>query len=104
MTKSKKNCINKDHLKVTDSASKTRKFVECNYLLHYSGTRNEPYSVESFPDEKGKKRIRAVENTSDDDDNNNDDDDGNESPNERGKKRIRVVKYSSDDNNKSPLK
>ncbi|CAB4439268.1 unnamed protein product [Rhizophagus irregularis] len=105
MTKSKKNRINKDRTKVTDSAPKTRKFVECNCLLHcgggklvdprtfrrhqeevnrlqtiasgsqsssqLKGTRNELYSVESSPDEKGKKelerRIRAVEYSSDDD-------------------------------------
>ncbi|CAG8573404.1 22294_t:CDS:2 [Rhizophagus irregularis] len=37
MTKSKKNRINKDRTKVTDSAPKTRKFVECNCLLHCGG-------------------------------------------------------------------
>ncbi|PKK56283.1 hypothetical protein RhiirC2_800368, partial [Rhizophagus irregularis] len=55
--------------------------------------------------EKGKKRIRVVENTSDDDvgDNDDDDDDGDESPDERGKRRIRAVEYSSDDDDESPL-
>ncbi|CAB5357953.1 unnamed protein product [Rhizophagus irregularis] len=139
MTKSKKNRINKDCTKVTNSAPKTRKFVECNCLLHCGGgklvdprtfrrhqeevnrlqtiasgsqsssklkdTRNELYSVESSPDEKGKKRIRVVENTSDDDVGNDDDDgdDGDESPDERGKRRIRAVEYSSDDDDESPL-
>ncbi|CAB4494006.1 unnamed protein product [Rhizophagus irregularis] len=106
MTKSKKNRINKDRTKVTDSAPKTRKFVKCNCLLHCGGgTRNELYSVESSPDEKGKKRIRVVENTSDNDDGDDDDDgdDGDESPDERGKRRIRAVEYSSDDDDESPL-
>ncbi|UZO13356.1 uncharacterized protein OCT59_004856 [Rhizophagus irregularis] len=139
MIKSKKNHINKNRTKVTDSAPKTRKFVECNCLLHcggdklvdprtfrrhqeevnrlqtiasgsqssskLKGTRNELYSVESSPDEKGKKRIRVVENTSDDDvgDDDDDGDDGDESPDKRGKRRIRVVEYSSDDNDESPL-
>ncbi|EXX66241.1 hypothetical protein GLOIN_2v1792112 [Rhizophagus irregularis DAOM 181602=DAOM 197198] len=139
MTKSKKNRINKDRTKVTDSAPKTRKFVECNCLLHcgssklvdprtfrrhqeevnrlqtiasgsqssskLKGTRNELYNVESSPDEKGKKRIRVVENISDDDvsDDDDDGDDGDESPDERGKRRIRAVEYSSDDDDESPL-
>ncbi|PKB93429.1 hypothetical protein RhiirA5_441305 [Rhizophagus irregularis] len=106
MTKSKKNCINKDRTKVTNSAPKTRKFVECNCLLHCGGgTRNELYSVKLSSDEKGKKRIRVVENTSDDDDGDNDDDgdDGDESPDERGKKRIRAVEYLLDDDDESLL-
>ncbi|RGB22377.1 hypothetical protein C1646_776177 [Rhizophagus diaphanus] len=54
--------------------------------------------VKSSSDERGKKRIRAIEHDDDDD---NDDYDGDD---KREKRRIRAVKYSSDDDdNESPL-
>ena len=39
MTRPKKSRINKDRLKVTDDAPKTRNLVECNCLLHCGGSK-----------------------------------------------------------------
>ncbi|CAB5394204.1 unnamed protein product [Rhizophagus irregularis] len=111
MTKSKKNRINKDRTKVTDSAPKTKKFVECNCLLHCGGGKLvDPRTFRRYQEEVNRLQTIASGSQSssklkDDDvgDNDDDDDDGDESPDERGKRRIRAVEYSSDDDDESPL-
>ncbi|CAB4379520.1 unnamed protein product [Rhizophagus irregularis] len=112
MTKSKKNRINKDRIKVTDSAPKTRKFVECNCLLHCGGGKLvDPRTFRRHQEEvnqlqtiasgsQSSSQLKDTKNELDDDD---DGDDGDEFPDEKGKRRIRAVEYSSDDDDESPL-
>ncbi|CAB4478083.1 unnamed protein product [Rhizophagus irregularis] len=101
MTKSKKNHINKDRTKITDSAPKTRKFVKCNYLLHCSsGKLVDPRIFRRHQEEvnilqtiaSGSQSSSQLKGTR------NELYSVESSPNEKRKKRIKAVENISDDN------
>ncbi|PKC00781.1 hypothetical protein RhiirA5_427710 [Rhizophagus irregularis] len=73
MTRSKKNCINKDCSKVHLKLEILLNAIVCCVMVVNSSqlksTRNKSYNVESF-NKRGKRRIRVVEYLSDNNDNN----------------------------------
>ncbi|GBC05942.1 hypothetical protein RclHR1_06510009 [Rhizophagus clarus] len=101
MIRPKKNCINKDHLEVTDDNSKTREFVKCNCLLHCSGSKlMDPRTFKKHQEEvaqfqiiasgsQSSSQIKGIRNKLDH---------VESSLGKRGKRRIRTVEHSSDDN------